>query len=109
MIFIELVFDVAADVRDEVVALARRTTAATHSEKGWVIYRFSTDVEHPNRFVLTELWESEEDLKVHFAGGAFKRFFAELPTAGGAFVSSRAWKGSLAAYTPPDAGLNLPA
>lgn len=58
----------------------------------------------PNRFVLTELWTGEEELKAHFAGEAFKRFFAELPT-GGSFVSSRAWEGPLSSYRPPDPGI----
>jgi quinol monooxygenase YgiN len=104
MIFIELVFDVSTQARDDVVELARRTTAATHKEKGSILYRFSSDVERPNRFVLTELWESEDDLKTHFAGEAFKRFFVELPS-GGSFVSSRAWEGPLAPYSPPNPGL----
>lgn len=103
MILIELVFDVAPERRDEVVALAARTTRATHQERGWVLYRFSTDIELPNRFVLTELWESEEALKAHFAGQAFRSFFAGLPP-GGSFVSSRAWQGPLADYTPPTPG-----
>jgi hypothetical protein len=33
MILIELVFDVAPDIRDDVLALARRTTEATHQER----------------------------------------------------------------------------
>src|SRR3954466_15204723 len=51
VIFIELVFDASADAREEVVALARRTTAATREEEGCVLYRFSTDIERPDRFV----------------------------------------------------------
>jgi quinol monooxygenase YgiN len=108
MIFVELVFDVSADAREEVVELARRTTAATHREEGWVLYRFSTDVESPNRFVLTELWEDEEALKAHFAGHAFQSFFAELPS-GGSFVSSRSWEGPLTPYSPPDPSVRPPA
>lgn len=101
MILIELVFAAAADSREDVVELARRTTAATLEENGCIIYRFATDVDEPDRFVLTELWEGEEDLKVHFAGDAFKRFWAELPS-GGTFISSKAWQGELAPYTPPN-------
>jgi quinol monooxygenase YgiN len=104
MIFIELVLDASAETREDVAELAHRTAAATRPEEGCILYRFSTDVEFPNRFVLTELWESEEHLKAHFAGEAFKSFFAELP-AGGSFVSSRAWEGALAPYTPPDPGI----
>jgi len=44
------------------------------------------------------------DRKAHIAGDAFKRFFAELP-AGGNFVSSSAWEGPLAPYSPPYPGL----
>jgi quinol monooxygenase YgiN len=50
MILIELVFDVAPDMRDDALALARRTTEATHQENGSILCRFSTDVESPNRF-----------------------------------------------------------
>jgi quinol monooxygenase YgiN len=95
MIFIEVVFDVATETRDDVVELVRRTTEASHHDAGCVIYRFGSDLEVPNRFVLTELWESEEDLKAHFA---------ELPD-GGSFISSRAWEGPLNPYSPPDRGL----
>lgn len=108
MIFIELVFEASADRRDEVLELIRRTTAATHQEKGCVLYRFSADVDLPNRFILTELWRGEEELKAHFAGQAFKSFFAELPS-GGRFVSSRAWEGPLAPYQPPDPGVSAAA
>ena len=89
-------------------SISRRTAAATREEEGCVLYRFSTDVELPDRFVLTELWAGEEDLKAHFAGPAFKTFFAELPQ-GGSFVSSRAWEGPLASYQPPDPGIEPPA
>lgn len=100
MILIELIFDAAPDAREEVVALARRTMAQTHAEKGCVLYRFTIDLDLPHRFILTELWESEEDLQAHFAGPAFKTFWADLP-GGGSFVSSTAWQGSLVSYVPP--------
>ena len=104
MILIELVFDAAPEERENVAGLARRTAAATHREKGCILYRFTTDIDHPARFVLIELWESEEHLRAHFAGEAFKNFWAELP-AGGSFVSSTAWEGPLTAYVPPGPGL----
>lgn len=101
MIFIELIFDAAPDERENVTELARRTTAATQQEKGCILYRFTTGLDHPNRFILTELWDSEEDLKAHFAGDAFKAFWADLP-GGGSFVSSNAWAGPLVSYVPPN-------
>ncbi len=79
MILIELIFDAPPDSYDNVAELARRTTAATNRENGCILYRFTTDLDHPSRFILTELWESEEHLKAHFAGQAFKNFWAELP------------------------------
>ena len=100
MILIELIFDAPPDAHDKVAELARRTTAATHPENGCILYRFTTDLDRPNRFILTELWESEEHLKAHFAGEAFKSFWAELPQ-GGSLVRSTAWEGPLAAYVPP--------
>jgi quinol monooxygenase YgiN len=100
MILIELIFDAAPNEREEFVALARRTMAETHGEKGCILYQFTIDLDLPNRFILTELWENEEDLQAHFAGQTFKTFWAELPS-GGSFVSSTAWQGPLVSYTPP--------
>ena len=100
MILIELIFDAPPDAHDNVAELARRTTAATHRENGCIFYRFTADLDHPSRFILTELWESEEHLKAHFAGQAFKNFWVELPP-GGNFISSTAWEGPLTAYVPP--------
>jgi quinol monooxygenase YgiN len=83
MILIELIYDASPDEREDVAELARRTTAATHREKGRILYRFTTDLDFPNWFILTELRESEEHLKAHFQGGAVKTCFAELPGGGG--------------------------
>jgi quinol monooxygenase YgiN len=100
MILIELIFDAPSGEKDNVARLARQTTAATHQEDGCILYRFTTDLDRQNRFILTELWESEEHLKAHFAGEAFRNFWAALPP-GGNFVSSTAWEGPLVAYVPP--------
>ncbi len=101
MIFMELIFDAAPEARDEVISLARRTTAATHREEGCMLYRFSTDIERPNRFILHELWECEEALTAHLRTEAVKNFWEELPE-GGRIVASAAWEGPLVSYTPPD-------
>jgi quinol monooxygenase YgiN len=100
VILIELVFDAPPGAYDTVAELARQTTAATCQESGCVLYRFTTDLDHPDRFILTELWESEEHLKAHFAGEAFRSFWARLPQ-GGSLVRNTAWEGPLATYTPP--------
>jgi quinol monooxygenase YgiN len=100
MILIEFIFDAPPGEQENVADLARRTTAATIQENGCILYRFTTDLDRQNRFVLTELWESEEHLKAHFAGEAFKNFWIELP-AGGSFVGTTAWEGPLVPYVPP--------
>jgi quinol monooxygenase YgiN len=100
MILIELIFNAAPDAREEVAAPARRTMAQPCGEKSCILYRFTIDFDIPHRFILTELWESEEDLKAHFGGKAFKTFWAELP-GGGNFISSTAWQGPLVSYVLP--------
>jgi quinol monooxygenase YgiN len=58
MIVIEAVFEAFAGRRDEFVALTLRTMVAPRRENGCVLYRFTADLEHPNRFTLIELWET---------------------------------------------------
>lgn len=101
MILIELILEAAPGEQENITDLARRTTTATRLENGCILYRFTADLDHPGRFILTELWESEEHLKAHFAGTAFQTFWAELPS-GTNFVSSTAWEGPLTSYRPPN-------
>ena len=101
MILIQMSFDAAPEARDEVIQLTRRVTDATLQEDGCVLYRFTTDLQLTNRFVLTELWESEDALMAHFEGEAFKAFWAELPP-GGAPVDFTGWQGPLVPYQPPN-------
>ena len=101
MILIELIFDAAPEDRDAVTSLARRTTDATREEEGCILYRFTTDIDLPNRFILNELWDSEDALVTHFRGDACKTFWDELPKGGG-IVSSASWQGPLVSYTPPN-------
>jgi quinol monooxygenase YgiN len=100
MILIELIFDADPIVREDVAALARRTMAETKKEKGCILYRFTVDLDLPHRFILTELWESEEALNAHFIGKTFQTFWAELPNEV-ASVSVTGWQGPLNAYIPP--------
>jgi quinol monooxygenase YgiN len=64
-----------------------------------ILYRFTTNLDRQNRFILTELRESEEHLKAHFAGEALRNFWAPCPRE---VTSSAAQhrKGPLAAYFP---------
>ncbi len=102
MIFIQMSLDIGPAFREDLIDLAQRTTDATLQEDGCLLYRFTTDLQLTNRFVLTELWESEDALKAHFAGDAFKSFWAEPPPGGGS-VSFTGWQGPLVPYEPPTA------
>jgi quinol monooxygenase YgiN len=101
MIVIEAILQTSSDARGGLMALMCRTMAISQREKGCILYRFTADLESPNRFVLTEIWQTEDDLKAHFKGEASKSFFAELPGKG-EFVSSTAWQGLLDSYVPPN-------
>ncbi len=101
MIVIEAIFEVSNGARDDFIGLMRRTMAASQRENGCIFYRFTADLQLPNRFILAELWKTEEDLKAHFAGEAFRRFFMELPSKG-SFISHTAWQGPLVSYVPPN-------
>jgi quinol monooxygenase YgiN len=101
MIVIEAVFEASSDARNDFIGLMRRTMAASCLEKGCVLYRFTADLERSDRFILTELWENEEDLKAHFIGEAFKNFFGQKQSKVGS-VSYMAWQGPLLSYVPPN-------
>lgn len=100
MIVIEAVLEAFPDKRDAFIALSRRITADSRREAGCVLYRFSCDTENAQRFYLTEIWKSEDDLKAHFKTDAFKNFFTEFPDIG-RFLDTVSWQGDLSSYTVP--------
>jgi quinol monooxygenase YgiN len=101
MIVIEANVQTSTEFRDAMIALMCRTMDVSQRERGCILYRFTADLEIPNRFALTEIWQTEDDLKAHFRGEAFKSFFLELPGKG-EFVRSSAWHGHLDSYVPPN-------
>lgn len=46
----------------------------TAKEDGCITYRFSHDIEYPERFRVYEEWESGEHLKAHFKTAHMARF-----------------------------------
>ncbi len=58
--------EVHPDDVDAAVALAATMADATLKERGCIQYAFGRDVAQPNRFFLTERWESPEALAAHF-------------------------------------------
>ena len=99
MILIEGIFEALPDRREDFVKLALQTMAASQLEKGCSLYHFTADLQDPTHFTLTELWETDEDLKAHHTGDAYKRFFAELPQLG-ARGNHLAWQGPLVPVDP---------
>ena len=99
LILIEGIFEALPDRREDFVKLALQTMAASQLEKGCSLYRFTADLQDPTHFTLTELWETDEDLKAHHTGDAYKRFFAKLPQLG-ARGNHLAWQGPLVPVDP---------
>lgn len=53
--------------RDAAIEAIRTCVAATRAEEGNVDYRYSADIDDPDRLNLVELWESEEAMNTHMA------------------------------------------
>ncbi|MCU1497727.1 MAG: antibiotic biosynthesis monooxygenase [Acidimicrobiales bacterium] len=53
--------------RETALAAIAAGVDATRAEPGNLDYRFSPDLDDPNRFNLIELWESEEAMTEHMA------------------------------------------
>ena len=59
-------FDVHPEDVTAVGELMRTMMTETQKEPGCLQYAFSTDLATPNRFQLSELWESDGALAAHF-------------------------------------------
>lgn len=71
-------FDVHVDDAAAVGNLMRIMTVETRKEKGCLHYAFSTDLATPNRFQLSELWDSAASLETHFQSAHMATFRAGL-------------------------------
>jgi quinol monooxygenase YgiN len=71
-------FDVHPEDATGVGDLMRTMMTETQKEQGCLHYAFSTDLATPNRFQLSELWESDEALAVHFRTAHMATFRAGL-------------------------------
>lgn len=58
---------IAPEHRDAALAAIATGVAATRAEPGNVDYRFSPDLDDPDRFNLIERWEDEEAMNAHLA------------------------------------------
>ena len=74
-------FDVHPDDAGAVAELMRTMMIETQKEQGCLHYAFAADLSIPNRFQLSELWESGDALAAHFASthmAAFRAGLAQL-------------------------------
>lgn len=71
-------FDVHAEHAAAAGQLMRTMMLETQKEKGCLHYAFSTDLATPNRFQLSEVWDSEEALQGHFQSPHMAIFRAGL-------------------------------
>lgn len=82
MVLLEVKLSAHADTREGMLALLRKTMAASTAELGCVTYRFTADLDDSLGFHLVELWADEAALMGHANGEAFRSFLAELPAVG---------------------------
>ena len=62
------------DQRDKAIAAIRTAVAATREEPGNLDYRFSPDLDDPNRFNIAERWENEETMNEHLGSAHLADF-----------------------------------
>lgn len=55
------------NARDAAIAAIGECVTATQAEAGCIDYRFSADLEDPNRLNMVEIWESEAAMDAHMA------------------------------------------
>ena len=98
MILFDVTIEASEGQREALRALLQRTMAASAAEAGCLIYRFTADLDTPDRFHLVELWQDEAALQAHAAGAPFRAFLAGLSSVG-RIASSVARSGPLEPYS----------
>jgi len=98
MILFDVTVTAAEGKREALRQLFAETMAGSNAEPGCLIYRFTADLDDPDRYYLIELWEDEAAFQGHVRGAAFRRFIAEIPALG-TVVSSAARAGPLEPYS----------
>ncbi len=73
MIVVQGVFRVAEQDREAFLAQSIETQEISRGEKGCIEYVFAADPLDPGRVVLSERWETREDLDAHLAALAARR------------------------------------
>lgn len=64
--------------RETALAAIAAGVASTRAEPGNIDYRFSPDLDYPNRFNLIEIWEDEQAMTEHMATDHLAAFMAVI-------------------------------
>lgn len=64
--------------RDKAIEVITAGVAATQAEEGNIDYRFSPDLQDPDRFNIIELWENEDAMNAHLAAPEFATFMEAI-------------------------------
>jgi len=64
--------------RERMIALGAEHSARSRGEAGCLAHHCHVDVEHPDRLVFVEEWESVDAVRAHFAVPASGAFVAEM-------------------------------
>jgi quinol monooxygenase YgiN len=63
--------EVSEESQKILLPVMREAVAATITEAGCLVYRFTADLTSPTLFYMSELWESEAALKAHLQAPSF--------------------------------------
>ncbi|MCJ2184574.1 antibiotic biosynthesis monooxygenase [Novosphingobium sp. 1949] len=74
--------DPAPERAEAIRAALEAVIHATRAEKGCLAYSYAQDVLEPGLYRLTEIWESREDLAVHFTQPHMKVWMDVRPELG---------------------------
>lgn len=74
MIVVTGYMTVDPEQRDAALDAIRTCVAATRAETGNIDYRYSADIDDPNRFNLVEQWESEDAVTAHMGSAHLAAF-----------------------------------
>jgi quinol monooxygenase YgiN len=70
---------IAPENRDRFIELASEMCRRSRQDEGCVGYRFYSDLEQPDHYVIVEEWRDEEALQLHFRQPHTGVFMGGLP------------------------------
>ena len=78
MIVVTGYLTIAPEQLDAALDAIRTCVTATRAEDGNVDYRYSHDIDQPNRLNIVEVWESEEAVQLHMGSEHMATFLTAI-------------------------------